>query len=199
MVSDINYCKVANFDSARVIKEGTYNPHESIKFQIKWTAPEAAYYKFSIKSDVWSFGIVICELLVKGGMPYPGINNCQVLQAVEQGYRMPPPDKCLDALYNIILSCWKHEADKRPTFEQLKCELKDYSASTGLSPEDVYLAQYSYDARTSEDLSFTKDEKLLITDNTEGDWWIGKSLMTGKEGYIPSNYIAPIVSYELEE
>ena len=199
LVGNGNSCKIANFGSAQIIKRDIYNPHEGTKFQIKWTAPEAALYnKFSIKSDIWSFGIVICELLTKGAIPYPGMNNRQILEAVEQGYRMPPPDNCPDALYNIILSCWKHEADNRPTFEHLKCKLKDHSASAKLSPEDVYLAQYSYDARTAEDLSFTKGEKLLIIDSTKGDWWMGKSLMTGKEGYIPSNYIAQIASYALE-
>lgn len=67
------------------------------------------------------------------------------------------------------------------------------------SEENVYLARYSYDARTSEDLSFTKGDKLLIIGGTEGDWWMGKSLATGKEGYIPRNYVAPITSYESEE
>ena len=43
------------------------------KFPIKWTAPEAAYeHKFSIKSDVWSYGILLYEIVTYGRMPYPG-------------------------------------------------------------------------------------------------------------------------------
>ena len=193
LVGDGNLCKVAKFGSAGVVKGDIYNPREGTKFRIKWTAPEATLYnKFSIKSDIWSFGVVICEMLTEGAMPYPGMNNCQVLEAVERGYHMPPPDNCPDGLYNIILSCWKHEADNRPTFEHLKCQLKDYSASAGLSPKDVYVASASYDAKKPEDLSFTKGEKLLITKQTKNVWWIGKSLTTGKEGYIPFNYVAPV-------
>ena len=44
------------------------------KFPIKWTAPEAALFcRFTIKSDVWSFGILITELITKGRVPYPGL------------------------------------------------------------------------------------------------------------------------------
>lgn len=46
------------------------------KFPIKWTAPEAALYgKFTIKSDVWSFGILLTELITKGRVPYPGVSS----------------------------------------------------------------------------------------------------------------------------
>lgn len=46
------------------------------KFPIKWTAPEAALYgRFTIKSDVWSFGILLTELITKGRVPYPGTKS----------------------------------------------------------------------------------------------------------------------------
>ena len=50
------------------LKHKTY-----FRFPIKWTAPEAANYsRFSIKSDVWSFGILLTELVTYGRIPYPG-------------------------------------------------------------------------------------------------------------------------------
>lgn len=130
LVGEGNVCKVADFGLARVIKEDIYNPREGTKFPIKWTAPEAALYnRFSIKSDVWSFGVTVSEVITKGAMPYPGMNNRQVLEAADRGYRMPIPEGCPEPLYNIMLTCWKTEPEDRPTFESLKALLEDYYIS----------------------------------------------------------------------
>ena len=76
LVGEGNVCKVADFGLARVIKEDIYNPREGTKFPIKWTAPEAALYnRYTIKSDVWSYGILVYEIMTKGSMPYPGMSN----------------------------------------------------------------------------------------------------------------------------
>uniref|UniRef100_A0A3Q4MMG9 Tyrosine-protein kinase n=1 Tax=Neolamprologus brichardi TaxID=32507 RepID=A0A3Q4MMG9_NEOBR len=101
------------------------------KFPIKWTAPEAALYgKFTIKSDVWSFGILLTELVTKGRVPYPGMNNREVLEQVERGYRMPCPQDCPISLHELMLQCWKKDAEERPTFEYLQAFLEDYFTAT---------------------------------------------------------------------
>lgn len=73
LVADGNVVKIADFGLARLIKEDEYEARIGARFPIKWTAPEAANYsKFSIKSDVWSFGILLTELVTYGRIPYPG-------------------------------------------------------------------------------------------------------------------------------
>lgn len=73
LVADGNIVKIADFGLARLIKEDEYEARVGARFPIKWTAPEAANYsKFSIKSDVWSFGILLTELVTYGRIPYPG-------------------------------------------------------------------------------------------------------------------------------
>ena len=89
--------------------------------------PEAAMMnKFSIKSDVWSFGILLTEIITYGRIPYPGMNNAEVLQQIERGYRMPAPPGCPELLYQIMLDCWKNSPDDRPTFESLQWRLEDF-------------------------------------------------------------------------
>ena len=63
----------------------------------------------------------------------------------------------------------------------------------------TFIGLYDYDARTAEDLSFKKSERLQIVNNTDGDWWLARSMVTGKEGYIPSNYVAPVQSVQAQE
>lgn len=73
IVLRIEFLQIADFGLARLIKEDEYEARVGARFPIKWTAPEAANYsRFSIKSDVWSFGILLTELVTYGRLPYPG-------------------------------------------------------------------------------------------------------------------------------
>ncbi|XP_019645094.1 PREDICTED: tyrosine-protein kinase SRK2-like [Branchiostoma belcheri] len=132
LCGDNNICKVADFGLSRLMRDGEYNASEGAMFPIKWTAPEAALYsRFSIKSDVWSFGILLYELVTYGRMPYPGMTNAEVLTQVEKGYRMPCSPGCPDSLYQIMLDCWKKDECERPTFESLQWRLEDFFALQG--------------------------------------------------------------------
>lgn len=127
LVGDKNIVKIADFGLSRLIDEGEYTARAGAKFPIKWTAPEAALYnKFTIKSDVWSFGVLLTELVTYGRIPYPGMSNAEVLAQVERGYRMPCPINCPSQLYQIMQDCWKHNPDDRPTFETLQWKLEDF-------------------------------------------------------------------------
>ena len=71
-------CKVADFGLARVLTDDEYKASNT-KFPVKWTAPEAFNGKFTIKSDVWSFGVLLAEIITHGSVPYPGTKpklNC---------------------------------------------------------------------------------------------------------------------------
>jgi len=127
LVGEANVCKVADFGLAREQREDIYQAREGAKFPIKWTAPEAAMKnQFSIKSDVWSFGILLTEIITYGRIPYPGMTNAEVLNQVERGYRMPSPPGNPELLYTIMLDCWKADQQTRPTFDSLQYRLEDF-------------------------------------------------------------------------
>lgn len=131
LVGDSFVCKIADFGLARLIEDNEYTARQGAKFPIKWTAPEAALYgRFTIKSDVWSFGILLTELVTKGRVPYPGMVNREVLEQVERGFRMGCPQGCPESLHELMKLCWKKDPDERPTFEYIQSFLEDYFTAT---------------------------------------------------------------------
>ncbi|XP_076145690.1 tyrosine-protein kinase yes-like [Alosa pseudoharengus] len=126
-VGDNLTCKIADFFLAKMIEDNEYTAAQGEKFPIRWTAPEAILHGcFSIKSDVWSFGILLTELVTKGSQPYPGMVNKKVLEQVERGYRMPCPLGCPESLYELMCLCWMKEREERPTFDYLQSFLENY-------------------------------------------------------------------------
>ncbi|PIK50338.1 putative fibroblast growth factor receptor 3, partial [Apostichopus japonicus] len=91
---------------------------------IRWMAPEALVNNmYTIKSDVWSFGVLMWEIITLGAHPYPGMSPRQVIYSIQNGYRMPQPDHCNDEIYAMLLTCWQHHPDKRPNFTEIRVSL----------------------------------------------------------------------------
>lgn len=127
LVGEKNVVKIADFGLTRIINDNNYHAKEGTRLPIRWTAPEAIFYNsYSVKSDVWSFGIFVMEMLTGGQSPYYGMCKADVLANLQKGYRMPRPQTCPEALYEIILKCWHEDPQSRPTFECLKFLLEDY-------------------------------------------------------------------------
>lgn len=81
---NLNIFQVADFGLARLIREDTYTAQPGAKFPIKWTAPEGlAYNRFTTKSDVWAFGILLWEIATYGMSPYPGVELTDVYQVIQ--------------------------------------------------------------------------------------------------------------------
>ncbi|XP_013914095.1 PREDICTED: ephrin type-B receptor 1 isoform X4 [Thamnophis sirtalis] len=117
-------CKVSDFGLSRYLQDDTSDPTYTSslggKIPVRWTAPEAiAYRKFTSASDVWSYGIVMWEVMSFGERPYWDMSNQDVINAIEQDYRLPPPMDCPAALHQLMLDCWQKDRNTRPRFAEI--------------------------------------------------------------------------------
>ncbi|KAL2296594.1 hypothetical protein Nmel_015914, partial [Mimus melanotis] len=115
-------CKVSDFGLSRILEDDPDAAYTTTggKIPIRWTAPEAiAYRKFSSASDVWSYGIVMWEVLAYGERPYWNMTNRDVITSVEEGYRLPAPMGCPSSLHQLMLDCWQKERSERPRFAHI--------------------------------------------------------------------------------
>ncbi|XP_048106177.1 ephrin type-A receptor 7 isoform X4 [Alosa alosa] len=137
-------CKVSDFGLSRVIDDDPeavyttagkmqdimnliFTPATDLRFTeqggkipVRWTATEAIQYrKFTSASDVWSYGIVMWEVMSYGERPYWDMSNQDVIKAIEEGYRLPAPMDCPPGLHQLMLDCWQKDRADRPKFDQI--------------------------------------------------------------------------------
>ncbi|KAK2856659.1 hypothetical protein Q5P01_005394 [Channa striata] len=115
-------CKVSDFGLSRVIDDDPEAVYTTTggKIPVRWTAPEAIQYrKFTSASDVWSYGIVMWEVMSYGERPYWDMSNQDVIKAIEEGYRLPAPMDCPPGLHQLMLDCWQKDRAERPKFDQI--------------------------------------------------------------------------------
>uniref|UniRef100_A0A8C2WDQ1 receptor protein-tyrosine kinase n=1 Tax=Cyclopterus lumpus TaxID=8103 RepID=A0A8C2WDQ1_CYCLU len=122
LVDETLMCKVSDFGMSRVFEDDTEAAYTATggKIPIRWTAPEAiAYGKFSTVSDVWSYGIVMWEVMSYGERPYWEMSNQDVILSIDEGYRLPAPMGCPVTLHQLMLHCWQKESNQRPHFNNV--------------------------------------------------------------------------------
>nr|KAG5686594.1 hypothetical protein BaRGS_019492 [Batillaria attramentaria] len=122
LIKDKKQVKISDFGLSRATGAGSdyYKASHGGRWPIKWYAPESVNYgHFSHASDVWSFGITLWEMFSFGQSPYGEKKGIEVVQFIEKGKRLSKPEKCPEIVYQTMLSCWKVEPEKRPTFREL--------------------------------------------------------------------------------
>uniref|UniRef100_UPI0037E902DD tyrosine-protein kinase SYK isoform X2 n=1 Tax=Semicossyphus pulcher TaxID=241346 RepID=UPI0037E902DD len=124
-----HYAKISDFGLSKAIAEeqNYYKAKAHGKWPVKWYAPECInYFKFSSKSDVWSFGVLMWEAFSHGQKPYKGMRGNDVLQMIESGQRMDSPLNCPQEIFDIMKTCWTYKADERPGFSVVEPRLREY-------------------------------------------------------------------------
>jgi len=98
--------------------------HRISSFQLNGEVIE--HGKFTVKSDVWSFGIVLWEILEFGKVPYSDMSNPETIKNLQLGYRLPQPHNCPSSVYQLMLKCWDSNPTTRPTFSAIQNIVKKF-------------------------------------------------------------------------
>ncbi|XP_068137429.1 ephrin type-B receptor 3 isoform X3 [Hyperolius riggenbachi] len=180
-------CKVSDFGLSRFLENSrsdpTYTSSLGGKIPIRWTAPEAiTYRKFTSASDVWSYGIVMWEVMSYGERPYWDMSNQDVINAVEQDYRLPPPMDCPAALHQLMLDCWLRDRNLRPKFSQIVSSLdkliRNAASLKVTSPAQAGISQQLLDRTVPDYTTFP----------TVGDWLEAIKMGQYQENFLSAGF-----------
>ena len=127
LIDDDCLCKIASFNKAQCLKENEkYRICDPYHLSIRWQAPEVLNCrKFSTKSDVWSFGVVMAELFLYGSKPYPDMKDEEVKKFVLGKKKMAQPIGCPKEVYNIMKECFHFREDQRFPFTAVQKALTE--------------------------------------------------------------------------
>ncbi|KAI8437751.1 hypothetical protein MSG28_011985 [Choristoneura fumiferana] len=131
--------KVADFGLARDVRGADYYRKRAPgKLPVRWMAPESlAHNYYTKKSDVWSFGVLMWEIMTFGNTPYAQIPVHYLYNYLRMGKRMEKPANCGQEVYDLMRHCCSFNPDDRPTFTE-KCgagkECLAYPGSNSKSP-----------------------------------------------------------------
>ncbi|XP_072043467.1 tyrosine kinase receptor Cad96Ca-like [Amphiura filiformis] len=158
-------CKLSDFGLARDLAGETQYEMKSEggRVPIRWMAPESVFYNvYTSQSDVWSFGILLWELVTLGSHPYPGMSARRLTAKIQNGYRLSKPPHCSNEMYSIMYECWHADPKQRPSFHELYENITKMlaDAQNYLEMSDFDVSEYEY---------FTRTEVTGFTGATSGE------------------------------
>ncbi|XP_049886015.1 fibroblast growth factor receptor homolog 1-like isoform X2 [Pectinophora gossypiella] len=121
LVSDDCVLKIADFGLAKDVHSNDYYRKKTEgRLPVRWMAPESLYHKvFTTQTDVWSFGVLLWEIMTLGGTPYPTVPGQYMYQHLSAGHRMEKPPCCSLEIYMLMRECWSFSPGDRPSFTEL--------------------------------------------------------------------------------
>ncbi|XP_038064959.1 tyrosine-protein kinase Mer-like [Patiria miniata] len=125
LVAEDMTCKVSDFGLARdVMNIRVYERGSEGALPMRWMALESILDDvYTTESDVWSYGVLLWEIVTLGARPYPAMTAKIMVGELRSGYRMPKPQHCQEELYVMMLRCWDEDPESRPTFKMISKEL----------------------------------------------------------------------------
>ncbi|XP_060621529.2 tyrosine-protein kinase ITK/TSK [Anolis sagrei] len=130
LVGEFQVVKVSDFGMSRYVLDDQYTSSMGTKFPVRWSAPEVfSYNRYSTKSDVWSFGVLMWEIFSEGKIPYENKTNGEVVEDLRAGGRLYKPRLSSNTIYKLMRSCWSEKQEDRPPFSVLLYQLNEISES----------------------------------------------------------------------
>ncbi|KAJ8306583.1 hypothetical protein KUTeg_017128 [Tegillarca granosa] len=121
LVGDNMAVKISDFGLARSVHSiDYYKGSENDAIPIRWMPLESILYnKFTVESDVWSFGIVMWEIFSFAWQPYYGMTHEEVVEFVKEGKVLACPENSPKQVYDLMRLCWSRKPTNRPPFQTL--------------------------------------------------------------------------------
>ncbi|GIY61965.1 fibroblast growth factor receptor 3 [Caerostris extrusa] len=156
LVMEDKILKIADFGFARDVHENDYyRKTKNGLLPIKWMALESLLDRiYTTQSDVWSFGVLMWEIMTLGGMPYASIPPERLFNLLKSGHRLEKPIGCRMDTYLLMMHCWNANSNERPTFNTLVGTLE----SAIMESSDVEYMSLDYEYTETSDSSSDESE-----------------------------------------
>ena len=184
--------KIADFGLARSVNANDYYRKSGDGcLPVRWMSPESIFQRtYTTKSDVWSFGVLLWEILTYGGEPYAAIPIESLLKLLKVGYRLERPLTSSEQMYGVMLDCWNEDPSMRPSFEVLKIRPELNPGSVPNFNRDDYVIMERRFRRLSsvledeEDLDDEMSKMSGCPDSNPGPEYLGAPELQTNMSYI---------------
>ncbi|CAL4144224.1 unnamed protein product, partial [Meganyctiphanes norvegica] len=121
LVNATRTVKLADFGMTRKMYDNNYYRYNKKgMLPVRWMAPESLIDGvFTTMSDIWSYGVLLFEIITFGAFPFQGLSNNQVLERVKAGHTIPIPSGVKPQLESLLRACWNRNARLRPPASQI--------------------------------------------------------------------------------
>lgn len=117
--------KLSNLKITQGVHSANYCTIHNKLLPIRWLPPESiTYNKFTLDTDIFSYGVLLWEAFSGAQLPYNGFSNQEVIDMVRSRQLLACPNACPPRIYSLMMECWHETPDKRPTAKELHQKLR---------------------------------------------------------------------------